>query len=120
MNCYNRVLEYITSCEEEMPIFIEEIKEYIIKFYDENDKEKVFNNIRAILNRNLKYKIDTKEIEERQIIPISDKINRYSEKHLEGKGENNYSGSQKELHPIGENDTGFDFTKLYANADAFL
>ncbi|MBQ3414700.1 MAG: hypothetical protein IJH39_04985 [Clostridia bacterium] len=51
MNCYNRVLEYITSCEEGMPIFIEEIKEYIIKFYDENDKEKVFNNIRAILNR---------------------------------------------------------------------
>ena len=51
MNCYNRVLEYITSCEEGMPIFIEEIKEYIIKIYDENDKEKVFNNIRAILNR---------------------------------------------------------------------
>ena len=51
MNCYNMVLEYITSCKEGMPIFIEEIKEYIIKFYDENDKEKVFNNIRAILNR---------------------------------------------------------------------
>ena len=101
---------------------------------------------------NLKYKIDTKEIEERQIIPIVENINRYSEKDLKGIGKNNYSGSQKQLHPIGENDkdiinniknknnynkelqikknnkanfeqrdyTGFDFTKLYANADAFL
>ena len=128
---------------------------------------------------NIKYKIDTKEIEERQIIPIAESINRYSEKYLEGICKNNYSGSQKELHPIGENDkdirksynklkdkedflvtdvehkeqdrviinniknnnnynkelqikksnkanfeqrdyTGFDFTKLYANADAFL
>ena len=51
MNCYNRVLEYITNCEKGIPIFIEEIKEYIIKFYDENDKGKVFNNIRTILNR---------------------------------------------------------------------
>lgn len=128
---------------------------------------------------NLKYKIDTKEIEERQIIPIAENINRYSEKDLKGIGKNNYSGSQKQLHPIGENDkdirksynklkdkedflvtdvehkeqsrviinniknknnynkeshvkknnkanfeqrdyAGFDFTKLYANADAFL
>ena len=52
---------------------------------------------------NLKYKIDTKEIEERQIIPITESINRYSEKYLEGIGKNNYSDSQKELHPIGEN-----------------
>ena len=131
------------------------------------------------MNVNLKYKIDTKEIEERQIIPIAENINRYSEKDLKGIGKNNYSGSQKQLHPIGENDkdirksynklkdkedflvtdvehkeqsrviinniknknnynkelhikknnkanfeqrdyTGFDFTKLYANADAFL
>ena len=101
---------------------------------------------------NLKYKIDTKEIEERQIIPILERTNRYSEKYLEGIDKNNYSSGQKELHPIGENDkdiinniknknnynkespikkinkanfeqrdyTGFDFTKLYANADAFL
>lgn len=128
---------------------------------------------------NLKYKIDIKEIKERQIIPIAERINRYSEKYLEGIGKNNYSNSPKELHPIGENDedirksynklkdkedflvtdvehkeqsrviinniknknnynkelqikknnkanfeqrdyTGFDFTKLYANADAFL
>ena len=101
---------------------------------------------------NLKYKIDTKEIEERQIIPSVERINRYSEKYLEGIGKNNYSSSQKEPHSIGKNDkdiinniknknnynkelqikkknkanfeqrdyTGFDFTKLYANADAFL
>ena len=52
---------------------------------------------------NLKYKIDTKEIVERQIIPIAENINRYSKKYLEGIGENNYSSSQNELHPIGEN-----------------
>ena len=100
---------------------------------------------------NLKYKKVTKEIEERQIMPITENINRYSKKYLEGIGKNNYSGSQKELHPIGENDkdiinniknknnynkelqikksnkanfeqrdyTGFDFTKLSANADTF-
>ena len=39
---------------------------------------------------NLKYKIDTKEIGERQIIPIAENINRYSEKDLKGIGKNNY------------------------------
>ena len=48
---------------------------------------------------NLKYKIDTKEIEERQIIPITENINRYSEKYLEGIDKNNYSGSQKRTTP---------------------
>lgn len=51
MDCYNMVLEYINKSEKGIPIFIEEIKEYIIKFYDENNKEKVFNNIRTTLNR---------------------------------------------------------------------
>ena len=51
MNCYNMVLEYINKSEKGIPIFIEEIKEYIIRFYNENEKEKVFNNIKAILNR---------------------------------------------------------------------
>ena len=60
---------------------------------------------------NLKYKIDTKEIEERQIIPILERTNRYSEKYLEGIDKNNYSGGQKELHPIGENDE--DIRKSY-------
>ena len=107
-------------------------------------KDKVYVDV------NLKYKKVTKEIEERQIIPIAESINRYSEKYLEGIGKKNYSDSQKELHPIVENDkdirnniknnynkelqikknnkanfeqrdyTSFDFTKLYANSDVFL
>ena len=100
----------------------------------------------------LKYKTDSKEIEQRQIIPIVENINRYSQKLQEDIDTNNYLGSQKALHPIGENDkdiinniknknnynnelhdkknnkanfnerdyTSFDFTKLYANADAFV
>ena len=100
----------------------------------------------------LNYKTDSKEIESRQIIPVAEKINRYSSKHLYHIDENNYSASQKQLVPIGENDkdiinniknkniydnrtnnkkkynpnceqrdyTGFDYTKLYANAEAFV
>ena len=45
------VLEYINTQNRGIPIFIEEIKDYIIQFYNENDKEKVFNNVKAILNR---------------------------------------------------------------------
>ena len=99
----------------------------------------------------LKYKTDSKEIEERQITPIVENINRYSQKQQEGIGNNNYSDSEKQPYPIGENSkdiinniknknnynkelhikknnkanfeqrdyTGFDFTKLYANASAF-
>lgn len=100
----------------------------------------------------LKYKTDSKEIEQRQIIPIVENINRCSQKHLEDIDINNYSDSQKQLYPIGDDDkdiinniknkniynnssnsnktyksnykgrdyTNFDFTKLYANADAFV
>ena len=52
----------------------------------------------------LKYKTDSKEIEERQISPIVENINRYSQSHLEGIGINNYSDSQKQPYPIGDND----------------
>lgn len=51
MNCYNMILEYINTQNRGIPIFIEEIKGHIIQFYNENDKEKVFNNVKAILNR---------------------------------------------------------------------
>ena len=100
----------------------------------------------------LKYKTDSKEIEERQITPIVENIDRHSQKLQEGIDNNNYSDSENQPYPIGENDkdiinniknknnynkeshtknnnkanfeqrdyTGFDFTKLYANADAFL
>ena len=48
--------------------------------------------------------IKRKEIEERQIVPIVENINRYSQKLQEDIDTNNYLGSQKALHPIGEND----------------
>ena len=100
----------------------------------------------------LKYKTDSKEIEQRQILPIVENINRCSQKQLEGIGINNDLDSQKQLYSVGDNDkdiinniknknnyskeshikknnkanfeqrdyTGFDFTKLYANANAFV
>ena len=52
---------------------------------------------------NLKYKTDSKEIEERQITPKPQNINRYSQKQQEGIGNNNYSYSEKQPYPIGEN-----------------
>lgn len=51
----------------------------------------------------LKYKTDSKEIEQRQIIPKPQNINRYSQKVQEGIEENNYPDSQKQTYPIGEN-----------------
>lgn len=59
----------------------------------------------------LKYKTDSKEIEERQILPIVENINRCSQKHLEGIDINNYSDSQKQPYPIGDNDK--DIRKSY-------
>lgn len=98
----------------------------------------------------LKYKKESKEIEKRQIIPIVQMNNGYSQNKHEGIGENNNSDSQNEQQPIGKSNkdiinniknknnynkesvgknnkanfeqrdyTGFDFTKLYANASAF-
>lgn len=52
----------------------------------------------------LKYKTDSKEIEERQILHIVENINRYSQKVQEGIDNNNYSDSEKQPYPIGEND----------------
>lgn len=100
----------------------------------------------------LKYKKESKEIEERQITPIVENINRYSQDIQEGIEINNYLDNQKQPYPIVEKDkdiinniknkkiynnslnsnkqyksnykgrdyTNFDFTKLYANADAFV
>ena len=51
MNCRNIVLNYIQNCEKNEPIFIEDIKEYIMQFCEDNDKEKIYNNIKEILNR---------------------------------------------------------------------
>ena len=51
----------------------------------------------------LKFKLYSKEVESRQIIPNREKINRYSKKYLEGIGKNTYCASQKQPYPIGEN-----------------
>ena len=52
---------------------------------------------------NLKYKKESKEIEQRQIIPIVQMNNGYSQNKQEGIGVNNNSASQNEPYPIGEN-----------------
>ena len=44
----------------------------------------------------LKYKTDSKEIEERQITPIVENINRYSQKLQEGIDNNNYLNSKND------------------------
>ena len=99
----------------------------------------------------LKYKKESKEIEQRQIIPIVQMNNGYSQNKQEGIGKDNNLASQNEPYPIGESNkdikyniknknnynkeshdkknskanfeqrdyTGFDYTKLYANARAF-
>lgn len=51
MNCRSLVFCYIQNCEKNEPIFIEDIKEYIIQFYKDEEKEKIFNNVKEILNR---------------------------------------------------------------------
>ncbi len=57
MNCYNMVLNYINTQEKGVPIFIEEVKNYIMNFYDDNEKMRVYNNVKTILNRMTKEKI---------------------------------------------------------------
>lgn len=52
---------------------------------------------------NLKYKKESKEIEQRQIIPIVQMNNGYSQNKQEVIGVNNNSASQNEPYPIGEN-----------------
>ena len=52
----------------------------------------------------LKYKKESKEIEERQITPIVENINRYSQYIQEGTQTNNYSDSHKQPYPIVEKD----------------
>ena len=65
---------------------------------------KIISSLRDKNYIKVKYKTDSKEIEERQILPIVENINRYSQKHLEGIDINNYSDSQKQPYPIGDND----------------
>lgn len=52
MNICKLVLEYIEQYPEDEPIFIEDIKKYVIGKYEEDNKqEKVLKNINVILNR---------------------------------------------------------------------
>ena len=108
-------------------------------------------NNKKYIQVKLRYQKESKEIEQRQIIPIVDINNRYGQESQEGIGRNNNIDSQNEQCPIGESNkdikyniknknnynkelqnkknnkanfeqrdyTGFDFTKLYANASAF-
>ena len=59
----------------------------------------------------LKYKTDSKEIEQRQITPIVQNINRYNSKSQEGIETNNYLDSQKQQYPIYNKDK--DIRKSY-------
>ena len=85
----------------------------------------------------LKFRTESKEVESRQIIPNKEKLNGYSEKYLEGIGENNEDiinniknknnynkGALRKKNNKANFEqrdyTDFDFTKLYANADAFV
>ena len=52
----------------------------------------------------LKYKTDSKEIEQRQITPIVENINRYNSKSQEGIETNNYLDSQNQPYPIYDKD----------------
>lgn len=55
------------------------------------------------INVKLKYKTNSKEIEQRQITPIARNINSYSEEFQEGTKINNYSDSKKQLYSMDEN-----------------
>lgn len=66
---------------------------------------KIISSLRdkGYISVKLKYKTNSKEIEQRQIIPMVKNINRYSQKLQEGIDINNYSDSQKQPYPIDEN-----------------
>ena len=52
MNIYKLVLEYIEQYPEDEPIFIEDIKKYIIqKCENDNNQENILKNINVIFNR---------------------------------------------------------------------
>lgn len=79
MNCNAMVMNYINNCEKNEPIFIEDIKEYIMQFYNEEEKENVFNNVKAILNRMIKEKVIKSAYKGIYYIP---KINMFGEMPL--------------------------------------
>ena len=51
MNIFKLVFDYIDIYPKDEPIFIEDIKDYIMQNIDAKDKEKVSKNVNVILNR---------------------------------------------------------------------
>ena len=51
MNYYNMVYEYINNIGKGVPIFIDEVKDYIAVNNPTIDKEKIYNNVKVILNK---------------------------------------------------------------------
>jgi hypothetical protein len=51
MNICKLVLDYIEQYPEDEPIFIEDIKKYVIEKCEDDEKESIFKNINVILNR---------------------------------------------------------------------
>ncbi len=63
----------------------------------------------------LNYKLQSKEIENRQITPIKENIKGYIENDIDPSNENNYLDSEKEQAPIGENNKDIINNKKYKN-----
>ena len=65
----------------------------------------------------LKFKLNSKEIENRQLIPNREHINRCSQKYLEDMVINNYSSSQNRPLPMVENDK--DIINIIKNKNSY-
>lgn len=51
MNCYQIILQLVDTYPNDEPIFIEDVKKYVLKYYNKTEYTKVLNNIKVILNR---------------------------------------------------------------------
>ena len=51
MNICKTVLDYIEQYPEDEPIFIEDIKKYVIEKCEDEEKDNILKNINVILNR---------------------------------------------------------------------
>ena len=51
MSCYAMVLKYINNNGKGTPIFIDDVRKYVIDYYNTKDATKIANNVKVILNR---------------------------------------------------------------------
>lgn len=51
MRCYDIVLDFVTMLARGLPIFIEEVVDYIKVSYEYSDEKKLYNNVKVILNK---------------------------------------------------------------------